>query len=195
MTQDTKTASDAPTGFARVMPIFQWLPNYNKDWLKGDLVAGLSVWALMVPTSLGYATISGVPVQYGLYAAAAGLIGFALFTTSRQVTQGPSSSTAAVLGAAVLAVASSGSDEAIQMAASIVLVAGALFIIMYLLRMGWISDFLAASVLTGFTFGGRAEYGRDIVVAFDVGFLCEIEVTAVGLALTGKRGLEVFLGL
>ena len=53
MTQDTKTASDAPTGFARIMPIFHWLPNYNKDWLKGDLIAGLSVWALMVPTSLG----------------------------------------------------------------------------------------------------------------------------------------------
>jgi high affinity sulfate transporter 1 len=150
---DPKTKSEAPSGLARIMPIFHWLPNYNKDWLKGDLIAGLSVWALMVPTSLGYATISGVPVQYGLYAAAAGLIGFALFTTSKQVTQGPSSSTAAVLGAAVLAVASSGSDEAIQMAASIVLVAGVLFVIMYLLRMGWIADFLAASVLTGFTFG------------------------------------------
>jgi MFS superfamily sulfate permease-like transporter len=50
----------------------------------------------MVPTSLGYASISGVPVQYGLYAAAVGLIAFALFTTSKQVTQGPSSSTAAV---------------------------------------------------------------------------------------------------
>jgi len=153
VTSDSKTKSEAPTGFARIMPIFHWLPNYNKDWLKGDLIAGLSVWALMVPTSLGYATISGVPVQYGLYAAAAGLIGFALFTTSKQVTQGPSSSTAAVLGAAVLAVASSGSDEAIQLAASIVIVAGVLFVIMYLLRMGWISDFLAASVLTGFTFG------------------------------------------
>jgi len=150
---DAKTKGDAPTGFARIMPIFHWLPNYDKSWLKGDLIAGLSVWALMVPTSLGYATISGVPVQYGLYAAAAGLIGFALFTTSKQVTQGPSSSTAAVLGAAVLAVASSGSDEAIQLAASIVIVAGVLFVIMYLLNMGWISDFLAASVLTGFTFG------------------------------------------
>ena len=153
MTTDTTTKTDAPTGLARIMPIFHWLPNYNRAWLKGDLIAGLSVWALMVPTSLGYATISGVPVQYGLYAAAAGLIGFALFTTSKQVTQGPSSSTAAVLGAAVLAVASSGSDEAIQLAASIVLVAGALFVIMYVLKMGWISDFLAASVLTGFTFG------------------------------------------
>jgi high affinity sulfate transporter 1 len=107
----------------------------------------------MVPTSLGYATISGVPVQYGLYAAAVGLIAFALFTTSKQVTQGPSSSTAAVLGAAVLAVASAGSDEAVALAAAIVFVAGLLFIIMYLLKMGWISEFLSASVLTGFTFG------------------------------------------
>jgi high affinity sulfate transporter 1 len=94
-----------------------------------------------------------VPVQYGLYAAAVGLIAFALFTTSKQVTQGPSSSTAAVLGAAVLAVASAGSDEAVAVAASIVFVAGLLFIIMYLLKMGWISEFLSASVLTGFTFG------------------------------------------
>lgn len=60
------------------MPIFHRLPNYNMSWLKADLIAGLSVWALMVPTSLGCATISGVPVQYGFYAAAAGLIGFAL---------------------------------------------------------------------------------------------------------------------
>jgi len=140
-------------GIGRFLPIMGWLPNYDRSWLKNDIIAGLSVWALMVPTSLGYATISGVPVQYGLYAAAVGLIAFALFTTSKQVTQGPSSSTAAVLGAAVLAVASAGSDEAVAVAAAIVFVAGLLFIIMYLLKMGWISEFLAASVLTGFTFG------------------------------------------
>jgi MFS superfamily sulfate permease-like transporter len=76
-----------------------WLPNYDRSWLKGDIIAGLSVWALMVPTSLGYATISGVPVQFGFYAAAIGLIAYALFTTSKQVTQEPSSSTAAVKAA------------------------------------------------------------------------------------------------
>ena len=107
----------------------------------------------MVPTSLGYATISGVPVQYGLYAAAFGLIAFALFSTSKQVTQGPSSSTAAVLGAAVLSFAATGSAEAVSMAAAIVFVAGLLFIVMWLFRMGWISNFLSAAVLTGFTFG------------------------------------------
>jgi SulP family sulfate permease len=153
MTDEETSDSSSPAGLAKYVPILQWLPNYKRSWLKPDLIAGLSVWALMVPTSLGYATISGVPVQYGLYAAAFGLIAFALFTTSKQVTQGPSSSTAAVLGAAVLSFASAGSDDAISMAAAIVFVAGLLFIVMWLFRMGWISNFLSAAVLTGFTFG------------------------------------------
>jgi SulP family sulfate permease len=148
-----KEHADNTGRLARYLPIISWLPNYDRAWLKTDIIAGLSVWALMVPTSLGYATISGVPVQYGLYAAAVGLIAFALFTTSKQVTQGPSSSTAAVLGAAVLSVAAAGSEDAVAVASAIVLVTGILFIIMYLLKMGWISEFLSASVLTGFTFG------------------------------------------
>ena len=72
-----KTTSEQASsngGVARFLPIVSWLPNYNRAWLRNDLIAGLSVWALMVPTSLGYASISGVPVQYGLYAAAVGLI-------------------------------------------------------------------------------------------------------------------------
>jgi len=52
------------------LPILGWLPGYNRAWLAGDIVAGLSVWALMLSQALGYATIGGVPVQYGLYAAA-----------------------------------------------------------------------------------------------------------------------------
>ena len=149
----TNTQVNKTSGLGRFLPIVSWLPDYDRAWLKTDIIAGLSVWALMVPTSLGYASISGVPVQYGLYAALVGLIAFALFTTSKQVTEGPSSSTAAVLGAGVLAVASSGSDEAVAVAAAIVLVTGLMFIIMYLLKMGWISEFLSSSVLTGFTFG------------------------------------------
>jgi len=108
MTAVTKKDKGTQGGIGRFLPIVGWLPNYDRSWLKNDIIAGLSVWALMVPTSLGYATISGVPVQYGLYAAAA------------------------VLGAAVLAVASAGSDEAVAVAAAIVFVAGLLFIIMYL---------------------------------------------------------------
>lgn len=72
---------------SRHVPILHWLPRYDRSWLRNDVIAGLSVWALMVPTSLGYASISGVPVEYGLYAAAIALILFAVFTTSKQVTR------------------------------------------------------------------------------------------------------------
>ena len=129
-----------PHGISRYLPILSWLPNYDRSWLTGDLIAGLSVWALMVPTSLGYAEISGVPVAHGLYAAAFGLLVFAIFTTSRQVTHGPGSSTAAVLGAAVLSLAAAGSAEAVAVATAIVFVAGILFVLMFLLKLGWISN-------------------------------------------------------
>ncbi len=137
----------------RFVPILSWLPQYQRSWLRQDIIAGLSVWALMVPTSLGYATLSGVPVQHGLYAAAAGMIVFALFTTSRQLVQGPGSSTAPVLGAAVVSIAAAGSEDAVAIATAVVLVAGLVFVLMAILEMGWISEFLSAAVLTGFIFG------------------------------------------
>ena len=142
------------SGFlARRLPILHWLPRYSKSWLTGDIVAGLSVWALMVPQALGYAAISGVPVQYGLYAAAIGLIVYAFFASSPHVVTGPSSAIAAVTGAAVLSVARAGSSEAIALVAAITLLAGLILIFLSILKMGWVSNFLAESVLTGFIFG------------------------------------------
>ena len=158
----TMNSAGAPTGgdadtqpgaIRRFIPILTWLPRYQRSWLKSDVIAGLSVWALMVPTSLGYASLSGVPVQNGLYAAAFGMIVFALFTTSKQLVQGPGSSTAPVLGAAVVSIAAAGSQDAVAIATAIVLVAGALFVVMAVLKMGWIAEFLSAAVLTGFIFG------------------------------------------
>ena len=149
----TARAPEQPGSTRRFIPILEWLPTYDRSWLKNDVIAGLSVWALMVPTSLGYASLSGVPVQNGLYAAAFGMIVFALFTTSRQLVQGPGSSTAPVLGAAVVSIAAAGSTEAVAIATGIVLVAGVLFVVMAVLKMGWIAEFLSAAVLTGFIFG------------------------------------------
>ena len=73
-------------------PILEWLPSYDRRWLRGDIAAGIAVTALIVPKNLGYAGIAGVPLQNGLYAAAAGAIIYALFCTSRQISTGPSSS-------------------------------------------------------------------------------------------------------
>ena len=154
------TAAKKSNPIVRFLPILGWLPNYNKTWLTGDLVAGLSVWALMVPQALGYATISGVPVQYGLYAAMFSLLVYPIFTTSRHVITGPSSTIAAVTGAAVVMVTASGSAEAVQLVALITVLAGLLYIALALLKMGWISNFLSESVLIGFIFG----IGIDVVI-------------------------------
>ena len=88
---------------ARLVPALGWLPRYDRASLAGDVTAGVAVTALVVPKNLGYAEIAGVPVQNGLYAAAAGALIYALFATSRQISTGPSSSLAAVAGGAVLA--------------------------------------------------------------------------------------------
>ena len=71
----------------RYLPIAGWLPSYQRAWLKNDAVAAVSVWALLIPQALAYATIAGVPVQYGLYTAFAALIAYAVFGTARQVVQ------------------------------------------------------------------------------------------------------------
>ena len=104
----------------RLLPIVEWLPRYERRWLRGDLAAGIAVTALVVPKNLGYAGIAGVPLQNGLYAAAAGALIYAVFCTSRQISTGPSSSLAAVAGGAVLVTGLAG-DEAAQLVAAITL--------------------------------------------------------------------------
>ena len=136
----------------RLVPILDWLPRYDRRLLAGDLAAGIAVTAMIVPKDLGYAAIAGVPVQNGLYAAAAGAIIYALFCTSRQISTGPSSSLAAVAGGAVLVTSIAG-DAAAELVAGITLVTGALFLLLALLRMGWIAQFLSRAVVTGFLAG------------------------------------------
>src|SRR6478672_6107432 len=116
-----------PSGLRRFVPSAQWLPRYDRANLRGDVVAGVAVTALIVPKNLGYAGIAGIPVQNGLYAAAAGAILYALFCTSRHISTGPSSSLAAVAGGAVLATGVTG-PQAAQLVAAIALATGVLFL-------------------------------------------------------------------
>ena len=140
----------------RLVPIVDWLPRYDRSALRGDVLAGIAVAAMIVPKDLGYAGIAGVPVQNGLYAAAAGAIVYALFCTSRHISTGPSSSLAAVAGGAVL-VAGVGESEAAELVAAITLVTGALFLLLAALRLGWIARFLSRAVVTGFLAGAAVD--------------------------------------
>jgi len=80
--QGTSSGRSGP----RLVPILGWLRSYDRRWLRGDLIAGMTVAALIVPKNLGYAEIAGIPVQNGLYAAAAGAILYAIFGTCRQIS-------------------------------------------------------------------------------------------------------------
>ena len=124
-----------------MLPIVAWLPRYERSWLPGDLAAGIAVTALVVPKNLGYADIAGVPLQNGLYAAAAGAIIYALFGTSRQISTGPSSSLAAVAGGAV-AVTSVAGGQAAPRVAALALGTGRLLLLLWLLRVGWVARLL-----------------------------------------------------
>jgi len=140
----------------RLLPIVDWLPRYDRAWLRGDLAAGVAVTALIVPKNLGYAGIAGVPLENGLYAAAAGALIYALFCTSRQISTGPSSSLAAVAGGAVL-VTGLGGDQAAQLVAAITLLTGVLFLLLAVFKLGWIAQFLSKAVVTGFLAGAAVD--------------------------------------
>ena len=140
----------------RLLPVLDWLPRYDRRLLRGDIVAGIAVTALIVPKDLGYAGIAGVPLQNGLYAAAAGALFYALFCTSRQISTGPSSSLAAVAGGAVIATDLTG-DQAAQLVAAITLATGALFLLMAVFKLGRIAQFLSKAVVTGFLAGAAID--------------------------------------
>lgn len=151
-----ETSYEPPTGVGRYLSILDWLPNYRRDWLRFDLVAGLAVAALVIPKSLGYAGIAGLPIQHGLFAAAAGALIYPIFGTARQIATGPSSALAAVAGSSVAA-AGVADDEAVQLVAAIAVVTGFFFLLLAVFKMGWLSNFLSKAVITGFLFGAAIE--------------------------------------
>jgi sulfate permease, SulP family len=151
----------APTASAgdrwRLVPILGWIRSYDRGWLRGDLIAGVAVAALIVPKNLGYAGIAGIPLQNGLYAAAAGAILYAIFGTSRQISTGPSSGLAAVAASAVVVAGITGIQDVASFVALITLCSGALFLVLAVLKMGWIAQFLSRAVVTGFLFGAAID--------------------------------------
>ena len=158
--------------FRRFVPMVGWIGSYQRRWLRADLVAGVAVAALIVPKNLGYAGIAGIPLQNGLYAAAAGAILYAIFGTSRQISTGPSSGLAAVAASAVAAAGIVGDQDVASFVALITVASGVLFLILAVFRMGWIAQFLSRAVVTGFLFGAAI----DVVIG-ELGKLTGTEVS------------------
>jgi high affinity sulfate transporter 1 len=135
------------------LPIVRWLPAYRRADLKGDLVAGCIVAALMIPQSLGYARIAGVPVQVGLYAIPAALLVYAVLGSSPQLVMGPASTVAIVSGSLAADIAGGDPAEAVAVTAALAIAAGLVLLVVGLLRVGWVAEFLSKPIVTGFVIG------------------------------------------
>ena len=160
MAPTTSQTSKHLIRFTRYIPILSWLPRYDRAWLSLDVIAGLTLWGLVVPEAIAYAGIAGLPPEAGLYTLLAALLVYAIFGTSRHLVVQATSATAALLASAVAAAlvataAATASDpEAYQTyAAAFVLVTGLVFLAAGLARLGFITQFLSIPVMDGFVTG------------------------------------------
>jgi SulP family sulfate permease len=133
--------------------LFPSLHGYRRGWLRGDLIAGLTVWAVLVPEALAYASIAGVSPVVGLYAAPGALILYAALGSSRQLIVGPMSATAALSAATVAALVPAGSDRFVAMTAALAITTGLAALLAGLLRLGFLASFISEPVIKGFIVG------------------------------------------
>ena len=129
------------------------LTGYRKEWLAGDLVAGVTVTAIAIPESLGYASIAGLPVQTGLYCALLPAILFAIVASSRQLVVGADSATAALVAAGAGAVVAASSDTYPGIVAALGLITAGILLLMGVARLGFLADLISQPVLAGFLSG------------------------------------------
>lgn len=135
----------------KFLPILDWLPNYKKADLAGDLSAGLTVGVMLIPQGMAYSMLAGLPPIYGLYASTIPLIIYAIFGTSRQLAVGPVAMVALLIASGVGALAEIGSDSFIGMALLLSLMVGVIQFTMGVLRLGFLVNFLSHPVIAGFT--------------------------------------------
>jgi sulfate permease, SulP family len=146
-----------PTGPSRMeqwFPIGAWLPKYN--WgssFTPDLIAAISVAALLIPESMGYASVAGVPAQIGLYAAPLALVGYALFGGSRLLVFAAAGSVAAISAGVIAGLHPHSQSMTVTLAAALAVATGVVFLVGGLVKLGWIVNFMSKAVIAGFITG------------------------------------------
>ena len=135
----------------RLIPILEWLPNYNKSRFRGDFVAGITVAIILIPQGIAYALIAGLPPIYGLYCALIPQIVYAIFGSSRQVAIGPVAMDSLIVATGVSTLALAGSDSYIAIAILLAFMVGGIQFLLGVFRLGFVVNFLSKPVITGFT--------------------------------------------
>jgi high affinity sulfate transporter 1 len=138
----------------RAWVVADWLPGYAREWLRPDLVAGLTAAAVVIPKAMAYATIAGLPLQVGLYTAFVPMVVYALLGTSRPLSMS-TTTTIAILAAAALGrtVPHGTPADLLAAGATLAMLVGACLVLACALRLGFIANFISEPVLTGFKSG------------------------------------------
>jgi SulP family sulfate permease len=190
------------------LPLFTSLRGYDPGWLRGDVVAGLTVWAVLVPEALAYASIAGVSPVVGLYAAPGALLLYAAFGSSRHLVVGPMSATAALSAAAVADVATPNSAGFVAHTTALAVTTGILALAAGLLRLGFLASLISEPVLKGFIIGlaltivagqlpdlfGVEGSGGDFFERVR-GLLADLGQTSLTTLAVGLASLALVLGL
>ncbi len=134
------TASTAKTRglLSRYLPILSWLPSYQRSWLRFDVIAGATVWAVIVPEAVAYSQLAGVPAQAGLFAAPFLLLGYALFGSSRHLMVGATSASAVMLAGTVAALAGSDPKKYAVLMAGLTITVGVIVLLLGIAA--WVSS-------------------------------------------------------
>ncbi|WP_122262116.1 SulP family inorganic anion transporter [Ornithinimicrobium cerasi] len=153
--RSTTNGNGGARGWARFLPGVEVLRHYERGWLRGDVLAGVTVAAYLVPQVLAYAEVAGLPPVTGLWAVLPGLLVYAVLGTSRQLSVGPESTTALMTAAGVAAIvaAGAGSVGASDVAALMAVAVGLLCLLGFLFRLGFLAELLSKPVLVGYMAG------------------------------------------
>src|SRR5215813_4085234 len=139
--------------FARVLPVLGWVPTYQPGWLTADVIAGLTLWWILVPEAIAYAGLAGAPLQAGFYTLLGSLVVYAVLGTTRQAVSAPTSGSSIMMAAVVAPFLVTNPNELGELLVLLVLMVGIILLLCGLLRLGFITAFISHSVMTGFIFG------------------------------------------
>lgn len=134
-----------------IFPILEWLPSYRKEWLKGDISAGITIGILLIPQGIAYAMIAGLPPIYGLYTAMIPQIVYAFFGTAKQLSVGPVAMDSLIVGAGILTLADVGTENFIEFAILLAFIIGIIQVLFGIFKLGFLVNFLSKPVISGFT--------------------------------------------
>lgn len=139
--------------FSLYLPITKWARSYNRDWLRPDIIAGITLGAFTIPEVIAFVSLANLPPEVGLYSAMIALLVYVIFGSSRQLSIGPTSTISILVGSTLGSLLIVNAAQYLMMASLIAVAAGILAFISWTLRLGFIVKFISKTVLTGFLAG------------------------------------------